>query len=126
MSFNIHSQSAGVINNVDGDQRIVGGQSGTLTSLERARDAAQTLQHVLAVSHSRERAAMRSHVDAIAAEMQRHTPDRRTVAERVHNLIDLISASASVTSLGAAIAAPLRTLAEWLGDLGEPILRMLA
>lgn len=125
MSFHIQSQSAGLINNVDGDQHITGGQSGTLTSLDTVRDAARILQQALAVAPFHETAAMRHYVDAIAAEIQRPVPDRRTVADRVRRLVDLVSASAPIASLGIAIAGPLRTLAEWLGDLGTPILRIL-
>jgi hypothetical protein len=118
--MNIGSQKAREI--INNDHHIEGGP---WVSLGEARSAAESLQQAWAWSGRRELAAMRGPVDAIAEEMRRPTPDRHTVADRVRKLIDLISASASVASLGAAIADPLRMLAGWLGDLGGPILQML-
>ena len=119
----IREQKATKIYNAEGGQYIGGDQPGT--SLEDARFAAEGLQQALSSSPSREFAAMHGHVDAIAAEMRRQTPDRHTVADRLRKVTDLINASASLASAGAAIIGPLRTLAEWLGDLGVPILHML-
>jgi hypothetical protein len=130
MSTNTASQSTFNIGTISADEVSMAGRDtyiarGTLTSLGAARLAAESLRQAFASTQSRELAAMRGPVDAIAAEMQQPTPNRRTVADRVRTLIELINASASAASLGVAIIDPLRRLAEWLGDLGAPILHML-
>ena len=48
MTFNIGSQSGGVVNNVAGNQRVEGGQHGVQVSREDAASAAATLRELLA------------------------------------------------------------------------------
>jgi hypothetical protein len=55
-------------------------------------------------------APARELVDTIVAEMRRPSPNRRTVADWVRTLIELINASTSVASVGAAVTGPLRNL----------------
>lgn len=47
MTFTIGNQTAGVINNVAGDQRVTGGQHGTVAGLESARQAAEELRRAV-------------------------------------------------------------------------------
>ncbi len=127
MTFNINNQTAGVVNNVAGDQQIYGGQTGTLVQLNAARDAARDLRSALDLVglSRREAGAARGHADAIAAELGRSNPDRPRVADRLSKLAGLILAAGSLATAGLSIAGPLRVLIGWLGHLGEPIVQML-
>jgi hypothetical protein len=128
VTFNINSQTGGVINNVAGDQRIAGGQQGTIVSIEAARDAVRGLEQAITAAPLSQSAATeaRGHLDEVDAEMRKDAPDRPTVADRLRRLTDLLASTGSLASAGAAMAGPLRTLASWLGSLGEPIVRALA
>jgi hypothetical protein len=123
VTFNIENQNAGVINNVAGDQRVTGGQSGTLVTLDAARAAVQGLRDVIASTPALEGAD--ADLDEIDAEMRKDAPDRPTVADRLRRLTGLLVSAGSVVSSGAAIVGPLQTLVAWLGQVGEPIARML-
>jgi hypothetical protein len=120
VTFNIENQNAGVINNVAGDQRITGGQAGTLVTLDAARAAVQGLRDIIASTSAA--AAADADLNDIDAEMRKEAPDRPTVADRLTHL--LVSAGSLISS-GAAIVGPLQTLVAWLGQVGEPIARML-
>jgi hypothetical protein len=123
VTFNVENQNAGVINNVAGDQRITGGQAGTLVTLDAARAAVRSLRDVIASTPGA--AAADADLDDIDAEMRKDAPDRPTVADHLRRLTHLLVSAGSLVSAGAAIVGPLQTLVAWLGQVGEPIARML-
>jgi hypothetical protein len=127
MTFNIGSQSGGVINNVAGDQRITGGQRGVVVAAEAARAAVQDLLAALDASSIDEAIVReaRGHVEEIDAELAAADPDRPRVAGRLERLTRLLVSAGSLATAGTALIGPLQTLAGWLGTLGEPVLRML-
>jgi hypothetical protein len=128
MTFNIHGgQHAGVINNVNRDQHISGGQHGTLVSTDSARAALQSLQEALAAVPLPPHVAAEvgAHLEQAATELRKDTPDKPTVAERLGRLTGLLASLGSLASAGARIVEPLQTLATWLGVLGQPILHLL-
>jgi hypothetical protein len=128
MTFHIGNQTAGVVNNVAGDQRITGGQQGILVSPGEARQAVQDLRGAMStVSFDDEAtaAAARKHLETIDAEVQAPQPDRSRVARALEPLTRLLVAAGSLATAGATLIAPLHTLASWLGDLGRPILALL-
>ena len=53
MGIHIRDQHAGVINNIDGDQVIHGGQHGTMVTSEDARRAVHDLRDALAAHQLR-------------------------------------------------------------------------
>jgi hypothetical protein len=127
MTFNIGSQSGGVINNVAGDQRISGQQYGTLGTTEDARRAVGELrQAVTTAGLDRATAAA---ADAQVAEMNEtlraERPDKPRFAGALERLTRLLSAAGSLATSGAALLGPLHALAGWLGALGGPILALL-
>jgi hypothetical protein len=126
MTFNIGNQSGGIINNVAGDQRNYGGQY-VATTIEAARQAVRDLREGLArVPLDGPAAAQaRADVDALSAAVHAPQPEPSTVAGPLHRLTRLLSAAGSLTAAGTALVGPLRTLAGWLGALGEPILHLL-
>lgn len=127
MTFHIGSQTGGIINNVAGDQRITGGQQGTVVTTEAAQRAVYELRQALTATRLDAAAAAeaRARVDEIDAELRAPLPDQGRVAGRLERLTRLLAAAGSLTTAGAALIGPLQTLAGWLGTLGEPILQML-
>lgn len=127
MTFNIGRQVGGIINNVAGDQHIVGDQHGALTTVEDAHRAVHSLRKALA-------AADLDQVTAIAADAQMSEaaaaistvhPDRPRAADALERLTQLLITAGSLSSATTALITPLRALASWLGTLGQPILHLL-
>lgn len=127
MTFNIGSQSGGVINNVAGDQHITGQQYGTLVTTEDARRALGELRHAVTTTGLGEGAAADAHaqVAEMDATLQADQPDRPRFARALERLTRLLSAAGSLATSGAALLGPLHALAGWLGTLGGPILALL-
>jgi hypothetical protein len=127
MTFNIGSQSGGVINNVAGDQYITGQQYGTLVTTEDARRALGELRRgVTAAGLGGGTAAdADAHVAEMDAALQGGQPDKRRFARALERLTRLLSAAGSLATSGAALLGPLHALAGWLGALGGPILALL-
>ena len=127
MNFNIGGQTAGVINNVAGDQRVSGGQEGTVVPAEDARRAVRELRDGLATAALNETTAAEANAQVAEIEAVVHAPqpDRSRVARSLERLTRLLVAAGSLSTASAALIGPLQTLAAWLGTLGEPILHML-
>jgi hypothetical protein len=127
MTFNIGSQSGGVINNVAGDQHITGQQYGTLVTTEDARRALGELRHAVTTAGLGEGAAAdaHAHVAEMDAVLQAGQPDRPRFARALERLTRLLSAAGSLATSGTALIGPLHALAGWLGALGGPILSLL-
>jgi hypothetical protein len=128
MTFHIENQTAGVVNNVAGDQRITGGQHGVLVTPDAVRQAVQHLRGAMStVTFDDEATAAQAsrHVETIDAEVQAPQPDRSRVARALEPLTRLLVAAGSLATAGATLIGPLHTLATWLGNLGEPILALL-
>jgi hypothetical protein len=127
MTFNIGSQTGGVINNVQGDQRIAGGQQGILVSAADASQAVGDLREALAAAAFDETTVAKAHaqVTELEAAMRTTRPDRSRFARALERLTRLLAAAGSLSTAGAALIGPLQTLASWLGAVGEPILRLL-
>lgn len=127
MTFNIGSQSGGVINNVAGGQNITGQQYGTLVTTEDARRALGELRHAVTTAGLGEGAAAdaHAHVAEMDATLQADQPDRPRFARALERLTRLLSAAGSLATSGAALLGPLHALAGWLGTLGGPILSLL-
>jgi hypothetical protein len=127
MTFNIGSQTAGVINNVSGDQRITGGQQGTVVTSEAASMAVQDLRKGVASVPFDQAAASQAHahVKEIEAAMQSAEPDQPRVARSLTMLTRLLLAVHGLGAAGSAVLASVQTIAGWLGALGQPILGLL-
>jgi hypothetical protein len=127
MTFNIGSQSGGVINNVAGDQHITGQQYGTLVTTEDARRALGDLRHAVTTTGlgAATAADARAHVAEMDAALQAGQPDKPRFAGALERLTRLLAAAGSLATSGAALLGPLHALAGWLGTLGGPILALL-
>ena len=128
MSPQIRDQHAGVINNVNGDQVIYGGQHGTMVTSEDARRAVYDLRDALAGTALDDATAAeaRARVAEIDAEVHAPEPDKERAAGPLKRLVKLLTDAGSLAAAGAALIAPLQTLAGWLGAHGAAILSLLA
>ena len=126
MSFQIGSQTAGVINNVEGDQTVSGVQIGQVGD-DQARATAVQLWHAIRLAGLPDPVARQATAEAAALvdDIRRPQPDRPTVAGRLQRIVALVASVASLVTGGSAIAAAVQGLASWLGQLGAPILARL-
>jgi hypothetical protein len=127
MTFNIGSQTGGVINNVAGDQRITGGQHGTVVGVDAARQAVIDLRTALAEAELEPPAVTQAEAElgALEAELGADRPDPAVVAGPLERLTRLLVAAGPVASAAVPLLPPLKTLAMWLGAAGQPVLRLL-
>ena len=128
MSIHIKNQHGVVINNVDGDQMVYGGQHATVVTSEDARRAVHDLRDALAGAALDEAtvAEARARLAEIDAAVHAPEPDKRRAAGPLKRLVKLLADAGSLATAGAALIGPLQTLASWLGAHGAAILSMLA
>jgi hypothetical protein len=119
MGFEIGSQNARTINNVEGTQyNYGGGDPRQLVEQLRAELARLPLPaHVQAEASAK--------ADEVAAEMARPEPDKPAVAERLGQLTKILTSAGALVAAGTGLGGPLVALAGWLGTLGEPISHLL-
>jgi hypothetical protein len=124
MSPHIKNQHAGVINNVDGDQVIYGGQNGTVITSADARRAVHHLRGALAGAALDDATAAeaRARVAEIDAAVHAPEPNKERAAGPLKRLVKLLADAGSLATAGAALIAPLQTLAGWLGAHGTAIM----
>ena len=127
MTFHIGQQSGGIINNVQGDQRITGGQRGHLATTEHARQALSDLHQALQASDLAGDTAVtvQAQMGEMDAALSTTQPDRSRFARALDRIIRLLTATGSLATAGAALVGPLQVLTNWLGAAGEPLLRLL-
>ena len=128
MSIRIKNQHGVIVNNVDGDQVIHGGQHAMVVTSEDARCAVRDLRDALASAALGGAAAAqaRAYVAEIDAAVHAPEPDRRRAAGPLKRLVELLADAGSLATAGAALIGPLQTLAGWLGAHGAAILGLLA
>ncbi|MFI9759721.1 hypothetical protein ACIHFB_17455 [Streptomyces sp. NPDC051963] len=127
MTFNIGSQQ-GNINNVAGNQTIHGGQHGDFTAVTDPQALLGPLRAEL------DRLGLPLHVASqvngevasLGAELGSPSPDRPTVAQRLVQIVRLVTTAGAVVTAGGALAGVLSSFAAWLGPIGEPVLRAIA
>ncbi|MEV0286980.1 MULTISPECIES: hypothetical protein [unclassified Kribbella] len=128
MTFNIGNQNAANINNVGRDQHITGGQTGIVVTPEQARQAFADLRAGVQATplDPATSAAAQTELHEVETGLSRPEPDRQRIAGRLERLTRILIAAGSLTSAASALFTPLRTLAQWLGAAGAPILGLLA
>ena len=128
MSPRIKNQHAAVINNVDGDQMVYGGQQGTVITSTDARRAVHQLRDALAGAALDDATAAeaRARVAEIDLAVDAPEPDKERAAGPLKRLVKLLADAGSLATAGAALIGPLQTLAGWLGAHGAAILGLLA
>lgn len=128
MSPHIKNQHAAVINNVDGDQVVYGGQHGTVITSADARRAVHDLRDALAGAALDDATAAEAgaRVAEIDAAVRAPEPDKERVAGPFKRLVKLLADAGSLATAGTALIGPLQTLAGWLGVHGAAIIGLLA
>lgn len=128
MTFNIGNQNAANINNVGRDQHITGGQTGIVVTPEQAQQAFAQLRAGVQGTplDPATSAAAQTELREVEAGLRQPEPDRKRIAGRLERLTRILLDAGSLTSAASALVAPLRTLAQWLGAAGAPILGLLA
>lgn len=128
MSIRIKNQNGVVVNNVDGDQVIYGGQHGTVITDDDARRAVRDLCDALAsaVLNDATAAQARAQLAEIDAAVHTPEPDKRCAVGPFKRLVELLGDAGSLATAGAALIGPLQTLAGWLGAHGAAIISLLA
>lgn len=123
MGFNIRNQTGGVFNNVEGNQIIHGSQHGHAPSIKDIRQAVADLRQSVGVMdlHGADYQLARKYLYDLDAEVGRAEPDRKNVADRLTKLTTIVTAAGNL----AGLAGPIRTIVDWLGSLGQPIVKLL-
>lgn len=123
MSPRVENQHAAVINNVNGDQVVYGGQHGTVITSADARRAVYDLRDALAGAALDDATAAeaRVRIAEIDAAVQTSEPDKKRAAGSLKRLVKLLADAGSLATAGAALIGPLQTLAGWLGAHGAAI-----
>jgi hypothetical protein len=124
MVFNIGSQTGGVINNVEGDQHIRGGQQGQIMSTEALRHAVRDLRAAIDAGEfdAATYESLSTHVEEIEREVRHEEPDRARVAGPLQKISETIVAAGAIANL----AGPVQAIVSWLGTLGQPIAQLFA
>jgi hypothetical protein len=127
MVFNIGSQTGGVVSNVGRDQHVTGGQHGTAVSVADAQSAAQALRVALERLDLPQdvSATARQEAEQVERELAQPEPDRERVAGRLERLTRVLAGAGALAGAGTGLIGPLTTLAQWLGSVGAPLLRLL-
>lgn len=124
MGFNINNQTGGVVNNVEGNQYIRGGQHSEMVQAGDVRKAVQELERGVASTGLRDSqlAAISVHLKEIQAEVNRTNPEPEKVVDPLKRITEIAGAAGALASL----AGPIQSLISWLGPLGQPIAKVLS
>lgn len=128
MSFNIGSQSGGIVNNVAGSQYNTGGQQGNAVGIRTVRQAVEQLRTAAqdAAPDGSTAASVTEHLDAIDAELAQEEPDRPKVGRALDKVAALLLSAGAVAGAGQALVAPVQTIASWVGSWGPQVAQLLA
>jgi hypothetical protein len=127
MSFNIGSQHANMINNVQGDQTIHGGQHATITSPTEARRVIRELRDEVAAlggDDSDTSEAVRE-LDEMDHALEAADPDPAELGQRLGRVAEILSSAGAIVSAGAGVGSAIMRIATWLGPFGAATLRVL-
>jgi hypothetical protein len=118
MAFNIGSQQAGVINNVDGNQTVHGGQIGNVVADPRALLATLPLPDAVT-------SRIYPELDAVDAELRSPQPNQPAVISRLGRVVSTLKSAGVLAAAGSGLLASLTTLVNSFGELGRPLLHLL-
>jgi len=125
MPFNIGSQQAGVINNVEGNQTIHGGQTGNAVTdpralLDRVRQELAALPLPSGIT-----SRIYPELDAVDAELRSPQPDHPAAISRLGQIISRLKSAGTLATTGSGLLTSLTALINSFGDLGRPLLHLL-
>jgi hypothetical protein len=127
MSFNIGSQHANMINNVQGDQTIHGGQHAVIATPTEARQVVRELREEIAALGGDDSAtdeAVRE-LDEMEHALEEEDPNKAELGRRLGRVTEILSSAGAIVSAGAGIGSAIVRIATWLGPFGAAALRMV-
>ena len=127
MSFNIGSQQADVINNVQGDQTIQGIQHATISSPDDARTVLREVRgslRGLALDEQQKR-EVTEQLDEMDTELARSRPDTSGLGEHLGRITEILVSAGALVSAGTGLGTAITRLATWLGPFGAAALRLV-
>jgi len=124
VGFNINNQTAGVVNNVEGNQYIHGDQRSQMVQSGAVREAVQELERGISSLGlpDTQLAAITGHLSEIDKEVGRTHPEPEKVVDPLKKITEIASAAGAF----ATLAGPIQSLVAWLGPLGQPIAKILS
>jgi hypothetical protein len=127
MTFKIGSQHAGVINNVEGDQIIRGGQNVAIASPAEALIVVQQLRGEIDRTRlpGRSKAVANEELVAIERELRRSEPDKPAIGTRLTRLTSLLVSAGALVTGGTTLLTAITGLATWLGSAGAAAFALL-
>lgn len=123
MAINIGNQQASVVNNVEGDQAIYGGQHASFTTGDLVGRLRAELDR--APLHRQALRSARRELAAIETAATQPAPDKRSMASHLGQLVGIMKSAGALTSASSSLITTLRALGTTLGPLGEPVRHML-
>jgi hypothetical protein len=127
MTFNIGQQNASLINNTAGNQYVQGGQQGAVVAGPEVLEALARLRSALPALPLPAAAALAAEQQLLEAEEATHGPhaDHSRAASALERLTRILARSGALAAAAGTLVEPLRTLSQWLGPLGQNLLRMI-
>jgi hypothetical protein len=127
MTFNIGSQQADVINNVQGNQTIHGGQTVTIASSAQALAVVQQLRREIAETAiaAPTKSAARTELGEIERQFEQREPDKPTIGESLARLTKLLASAGALVTGGTTLVTAITGLATWLGGFGARALGLV-
>lgn len=127
MAIHIGSQEGGVVNNVEGNLTIHGGQHGTLVSAGDAQQAVRQLREAIAVAPLDEarRRGLVSDLNTLEEQVGAPEPDRERAAGALERVTSFLATAGRLGSAATVLVPAIQTLAGWLGDVAAPVLRLV-
>ena len=126
MSFNIGSQTGGVINNVTGNQRIDGGQRGKAVSINTVRQAVQQIRKGVdsATLAPDTFAIISAALSEIESEVHAQEPNRSKVRESLDKIVGILASAGAIAAAGQALVGPIQSVALWVGSWGPAVAKL--
>jgi hypothetical protein len=126
MTFHIGSQQGGVINNVQGDQIIHGGQT-TIGSPPEALVVLQRVRQEIEGTgiSGRSKTAADKELDSIERQLHRREPDKPTIGASLARLTKVLASAGTLMTGGTTLLNGITALATWLGTFGARALDLI-
>lgn len=127
MSFNIGSQNADVINNVQGDQTIHGVQHATISSADEAQAVLRgLLDSVRSLAlDDQQRREVTAELSEMDKELARPQPDSAGLGERLGRVTEILVSAGALVSAGTGLGSAITKLGTWLGPFGAAALGLI-
>ncbi|GAA1865208.1 hypothetical protein GCM10009715_10480 [Paeniglutamicibacter psychrophenolicus] len=127
MSFNIGNQTAGVVNNVAGNQWIYGDQRGKAVGTGAVREAVRKLRGAVddVALDDATSVAVSAGLVEIESELEAQEPERSRVRDALEKVTVLLTSAGAIAAAGQALVGPITSVASWVGSWGPAVAHLL-